>query len=91
MVQLCHRLSSFRMPFGCRSDCCCCCLPPPRLALLQGMLPSLEMLRGEALQHGGGTGPSGVQQPRRIKHLPLERLPQDAGARFAALFAEQTA
>jgi hypothetical protein len=55
------------------------------------MLPSLEMLRGEALQHGGGTGPSGVQQPRRIKHLPLERLPQDAGARFAALFAEQTA
>ena len=53
------------------------------------MLPCLEMLRGEALQYGGGTGAAGLQQPRRIKRFPLGSLPQDAPSRFAALFAEQ--
>jgi sister chromatid cohesion protein DCC1 len=53
------------------------------------MLPSLEMLRGEARQYGGGAGAAGLQHPRRIKSFPLSSLPQDAPARFAALFAEQ--
>ena len=56
---------------------------------MQGMVPHLDMLRGEALQYGGGAGAAGLQQPRRIKHFPLARLPRDAPARFAALFAER--
>lgn len=53
------------------------------------MLPTLEMLHGEALLHGGGVGPSGVVAPLRIKHFPLAALPADAASRFAALFAER--
>lgn len=47
------------------------------------------MLRGEALQHGGGTNAAGMPLPRRLKHFPLARLPADAPSRFAALFAEK--
>ena len=61
--------------------------PPDPLP--QGLLPSLEMLRGEALQHGGGTNAAGMPLPRRLKHFPLARLPADAPSRFAALFAEK--
>ena len=53
------------------------------------MLPNLAMLRGEALQHGGGTGAAGIPQPLRLKHFPLAALPRDAPARFAQLFAER--
>lgn len=53
------------------------------------MLPALEMLRGEALLHGGGAGPHGLPAPCRIKHFPLATLPADAPGRFAALFAER--
>lgn len=61
----------------------------PRFLFLQGMLPAVEMLRGEALLYGGGAGPHGLPSPRRIKHFPLAALPADAPARFAALFAER--
>lgn len=57
--------------------------------LQQGLLPRLEMLRGEALQHGGGTNAAGMPLPHRLKHFPLTRLPADAPTRFAALFAEK--
>ncbi|PSC68596.1 sister chromatid cohesion DCC1 [Micractinium conductrix] len=60
-----------------------------QLAVPEGMLPTLEMLHGEALLHGGGVGPSGVVAPLRIKHFPLAALPADAASRFAALFAER--
>lgn len=53
------------------------------------MLPRLEMLKGQALQYGGGTGAAGVPLPRRLKSFPLAALPADALSRFAALFAEQ--
>ncbi|KAL4439418.1 hypothetical protein ABPG77_008747 [Micractinium sp. CCAP 211/92] len=58
-------------------------------AVPEGMLPALEMLRGEALLYGGGVGPHGLPSPRRIKHFPLAALPADAPGRFAALFAER--
>lgn len=56
---------------------------------LQGMLPRMEMLRGEALRYGGGTGAAGIPQPLRLKCFPLAALPRDAPSRFAALFAER--
>ncbi|KAL4437232.1 hypothetical protein ABPG75_004371 [Micractinium tetrahymenae] len=58
-------------------------------AVPEGMLPALDMLRGEALLYGGGLGPHGLPSPRRIKHFPLSALPADAPGRFAALFAER--
>ncbi len=56
---------------------------------LQGMLPRMEMLRGEALRYGGGTGAAGIPQPLRLKRFALSALPCDAPSRFAALFAER--
>ena len=68
--------------------------------LLQGMSPHMDMLRGEVLVSsstsgvaaGSGTAASSgwAPPPPRVKHFPLARLPRDASARFAALFAERT-
>ena len=46
----------------------------------QGFHPSLELLRGRALLDGSGDG-------AEISSFPIDSLPKDPKARFAALFA----